>query len=106
MSVRERILLYLDYREISISAYEKRHDFGNGSIGKFLKAEQKTMGIDKLEKMLKIDPILSAEWLLRGEGEMIIENKVEDKGYSKNSFEKLEREIENLKLILEKNGIK
>lgn len=118
MSIRERILLYLDFKNQSIRSYEKINGFGNGSIGKYLKGEQKTMGLDKLEKMLTIDSHLSAEWLLRGEGQMFISDhstlktdEVVDFTLSftlvdgKISLRNLKREIDNLKSILDKHNL-
>ncbi|ADR20249.1 hypothetical protein MATR_21350 [Marivirga tractuosa] len=118
MSIRERILLYLDFKNQSIRSYEKINGFGNGSIGKYLKGEQKTMGLDKLEKMLIIDSYLSAEWLLRGEGEMFIKEDlkvISDKPIDftlsftlvdgKISVRNLKREIDNLKSILDKHNL-
>ncbi len=61
----ERIKCYLDYKHISVAAFEKSIGMSNASFAKSLKGG-KSIGSDKLERILSTYDDLSAEWLLRG----------------------------------------
>ena len=65
-----RIKKYIDYKGISISAFEKSVGMSNASYGKSLKSGG-TIGGDKLEKILTIYSDLNPEWLLTGNGNML-----------------------------------
>lgn len=65
-----RIKTYLDYKGITVSAFERSVGMSNGSFGKSLKSGG-SIGVDKVESILEKYPDLSAEWLLRGRGEML-----------------------------------
>ena len=67
----ERFKTYLNTKDITNSRAEKDCGLSNGLIGNALKTRS-TIGSDKLEKILTAYPDLSAEWLLRGTGSMII----------------------------------
>jgi hypothetical protein len=66
----KRIKDYLDYKGIKISSFEKSVGLSNGSFGGQLK-KNRTIGIDKLENILKIYPDLNANWVLTGRGNML-----------------------------------
>lgn len=68
--ILERIKQYIDYKGISISAFEKSIGMGNASFGKSLK-NGGAIGTDKLENILSIYPEISPNWLLTGTGEML-----------------------------------
>ena len=68
--ILERIKQYIDYKGISISAFEKSIGMGNASFGKSLK-KGGAIGTDKLENILSIYPEISPNWLLTGTGEML-----------------------------------
>lgn len=65
-----RLKKYIDYKGISISAFEKSIGMSNASFGKSLK-NGGSIGGDKLEKILSVYPDINAEWLLTGAGEML-----------------------------------
>lgn len=69
--VLERIKQFIDSKDIKVSRFEKSIGMANASFGKSLKSGG-TIGADKLENILNTYPELSAEWLLRGEGEMLL----------------------------------
>ena len=69
--ILKRLKEYLDYKGISISAFEKSVGMSNASFSKQLNTG-KGIGSDKLENILTKYLDLSADWLLRGEGEMIL----------------------------------
>lgn len=65
-----RLKKYIDYKGISVSAFEKSIGMSNASFGKSLK-NGGSIGGDKLEKILSVYPDINAEWLLTGGGEML-----------------------------------
>lgn len=69
-STLDRIKIYIDYKKLSVSAFEKSMGFSNGSFASQLK-NRKSIGVDKLENILIKYPDLSAEWLLTGKGTML-----------------------------------
>lgn len=68
--VLERIKEYIDYKGITVAAFEKSIGMSNASFGKSLKSG-KGIGSDKLEKILKVYTDISSCWLLTGEGTML-----------------------------------
>ncbi len=67
----KRIKAYIDYKGIRISTFEKSAGLSNGSFGGQLK-KGRTIGVDKLENILKIYPDLNAHWIVTGQGNMLI----------------------------------
>lgn len=68
--ILERLKDYIDFKGVSIAAFEKSIGMSNASFGKSLK-KGGAIGSDKLENILSVYPDISARWLLTGEGEMI-----------------------------------
>lgn len=71
--ILERIKQFIDYKGMSIAAFERSIGMANASFGKSLK-NQGAIGTDKLENILKIYPELSPQWLMTGRGEMLVDN--------------------------------
>ena len=71
MMILERFRMYLDKKDISNAQAERDCGFSNGLIGNNIKTKG-SIGGDKLEKILKVYPDLSAEWLMRGTGNMFV----------------------------------
>jgi len=69
MSTLKRIKEYIDYKGITNQKFEKRIGFSNGAFASQLK-NNRTIGVDKLENILKEFPEINAEWLLTGLGNM------------------------------------
>lgn len=65
-----RIKQYLDYKGIKVGAFERVIGMSNGSFASQLK-NNKTIGVDKLENILKKYDDINLEWLLKGTGDMI-----------------------------------
>ena len=68
MTVRDRLIDFLDYKNISQSRFEKACDLSNGfvnNIGKSIRGES-------LEKISAKYPELNRSWLMLGEGNMIL----------------------------------
>ncbi len=72
----QRLKDYIDYKQISIAAFEKSVGLGNATFNKVLKSGG-AIGTDKLEKILNKYPEINNNWLLTGEGNML---QVESKG--------------------------
>lgn len=66
----ERIKEYLDYKGISIAAFERSIGMSNASFGKSLK-NKGAIGTDKLENILTAYKDIAPSWLLTGEGPML-----------------------------------
>lgn len=65
-----RIKEYIDYKGVNNSTFEKEVGMSNGSFASQLK-NNKTIGVDKLENILKIYPDINPSWLLTGQGSML-----------------------------------
>lgn len=66
----KRIKQYLDLKAIKISVFEREIGMSNGSFASQLK-NNKTIGVDKLEKILRIYTDVNIEWLLTGNGDIL-----------------------------------
>ena len=71
MNTLERLKAYFEAQGIATGTAEKACGFGNATLRNAFESG-KGIGSDKLEKILSIYPNLSADWLLRGVGHMII----------------------------------
>lgn len=65
-----RIKQYLDYKGLSLRAFEASVGVSNGAFTSQLKPG-KTIGVDRLENILRIYEDLSPDWALTGKGSMI-----------------------------------
>lgn len=108
MEIKEKLMQYLNNKNVSPTKAEQLLGWGKGSL---LKA--RSISVDKTGELLLLFKDLSAEWLLRGEGEMLRldTNKnnislINVDGDLKTDIE-MEREIKRLRasldLALEKN---
>ena len=69
--ILERLKQYMDYKGLTIAAFERSIGMANASFGKSLK-KGGAIGTDKLENILMAYPDISPLWLLRGVGEMLL----------------------------------
>lgn len=81
--ILERLKQYIDFKGISISAFEKSIGMSNASFGKSLK-NKGAIGTDKLENILNVYTDISPIWLISGVGDMIAndssrQSTIEDK---------------------------
>lgn len=68
--ILERLKEYIDFKGISIAAFEKSIGMSNASFSKQLK-NKGAIGTDKLENILNTYPDISPTWLITGEGNML-----------------------------------
>ena len=112
MNALERIKTFLDHRNIKIRAFERSIGYSNGAFSSQLK-HNRTIGVDKLEKILSVYPDLNPAWVLTGKGEMILEEHVDMAAETdaaeyiilqnkKNLFNKLDAIIDQNREILKK----
>lgn len=73
--VSDRLRIYIDYKGLSVSRFEKSIGAANGFVGNISKGISR----DKLEKITNQYPDLSRDWLLYGEGDML-KNSVQVNG--------------------------
>lgn len=67
MNVKDRIRKYIEFENLTISAFEKSIEASNGYVNSI----SKSIGLDKLVLILECYPKLSLEWLLTGKGSML-----------------------------------
>ena len=67
----QRIKEFIDTISLNVSSFEKKVSMSNGSFASQLK-KNKSIGIDKLENILKEFPQINANWLLTGKGDMLL----------------------------------
>lgn len=76
MSTVTRFKEYLDSKGIKNAQAERDCGLSNGLIKSAISAGS-ALGSDKLEKILNTYPDLSAEWLLRGNGHMLVTDGID-----------------------------
>lgn len=67
MDLKQRLLTYIQGLGMSVAEFERTAGLSNGYIKNF----KGSLGVDKLENLLRAFPDLSYEWLVRGEGDML-----------------------------------
>jgi len=70
----QRIKKFIDYKHISVRKFEMSIGFSNGAFATQYK-KNKTIGSDKLEKILQEYRELNPIWLLTGEGTMLLQEE-------------------------------
>lgn len=73
MAVSERLAQYIDYKGISLYAFENTIGSSRGAISKAIK-ERKNLGSQVLENILITYTDLNPSWLITGKGDMIIDD--------------------------------
>lgn len=67
MSVKSRVKEFAKFKGMSVADFEKSIEVSNGYVNSI----SKSIGLDKIGKILEIYSNLSLEWLLTGTGEML-----------------------------------
>lgn len=68
ISIKDRLLAFLNNQKISQRKFEMNIDVSNGYINNL----RKTVGADKIHRIHSAYPELNIDWLLTGEGEMLV----------------------------------
>ena len=72
-TITNRISLIVNYLDTPMRVFEQDINVGHSTIRNAI-ANNKTVGSDVLYKILYRYPEISAEWLMRGEGSMLLNN--------------------------------
>lgn len=72
-TAKERIKAFIEKEGISIREFERRANLSNG----YLKSLRKSPTSDKVEDIIRAFPALNPQWLLTGEGSMLLEKEEE-----------------------------
>lgn len=75
MNVKERLKIFIEWLGISVSEFEKVIEASNGYVNNIARS----IGVDKIEKMIENYPTLNIDWLMTGRGNMLLS---EQKGCS------------------------
>lgn len=67
MNASDRILQFIDYKQISGREFYAKCDISNGLFSK-----SKNIGSENLEKIRKAYPELNIMWVITGEGDMVV----------------------------------
>jgi len=86
-----RIKQYIDFKGIKVSIFEKEVGMSNGSFASQLK-NNKTIGVNKLENILKKYSEINVEWLLTGNGNMLKCDVLNEEGIVYDRIEKEDAE--------------
>jgi len=127
MSFGKRIKQYIDYKGFNVSAFEKESTLKNGAISRVIKHNTSLNG-ESIATLGKIWKDLNLNWLMNGDGEMLLDNSIINepvKKYKKDSensneinwckdalkraddqIETQKDMIDALKLIIEKQEIR
>lgn len=70
-TVKERIVTFLSKMKISQKKFETACGLSNG----YVNGLKKSPGADVLQKIFGAYPMLNQDWLIKGEGEMLVSNK-------------------------------
>lgn len=67
MELKNRLIQFIQYKQMTIKAFEERCEMSNG----YISSMRKGLGVNKLNNVLTQFPELNREWLLYGEGTML-----------------------------------
>jgi len=70
MTIKNRLIKFAKLQEIPIARFERACGMSNG----YMNSIRKSPGVEKLDNILRAYPYLNRDWLLTGDGEMIISN--------------------------------
>lgn len=70
MKIIDRLSEYIEYKNISLNAFDKSIGASNGYIGRQIK-NKASVGGDVIEKIYRIYTDINLEWLITGQGSML-----------------------------------
>lgn len=98
MTVKERLIIYLDYKNETKSAFGRKI----GVSSAYVTSMRKSIDSDKLKSIALEYPDLNIEWLMTGEGEMLKDCSNFEKNEQNLTVSDMYREICRLNKIVEK----
>lgn len=81
----KRLQEFLEYKSISVFAFEKRIGLTNNSIRKKITSGRSNMGTETLTAILETYPELSADWLILGVGNMLRDDNTKQEPQNKDA---------------------
>lgn len=107
VSVFQRIMLILEDKQVSVNALSKLIEMSQTTLNTQLKGER-ALSANVVAKVLSVFPDVSAEWLLRGTGDMRLEKETDIAETQNNKtdsvwkakYEELEKRYDQLLSIL------
>ncbi|OUP32026.1 helix-turn-helix domain-containing protein [Bacteroides sp. An19] len=81
-TITQRIKELIDFKEMSINSFSKKINIVQTTLNRQINGDTSSIPVGTIEAILHYFPEISAEWLLRGEGEMI-----KGKNYMPKSFD-------------------
>lgn len=96
MTILERLLLFAQSRNLSVNAFEK-------TLGKAHSyfSQVKSVSSEVVQKACEVYPELSAEWLIRGNGSMIIGEADSSGSQIVTSAEEIRKKDHKIELLIE-----
>lgn len=70
-TITQRIKELIDFKEMSINSFSKKINIVQTTLNRQINGDTSSIPVGTIEAILHYFPEISAEWLLRGEGEMI-----------------------------------
>ena len=79
-TIYQRVKLVLEDKSISVNALSKQINVAQATLNPQLRGDR-TLAANIVQKILTAFPDVSAEWLMRGEGTMYINQDADDSSY-------------------------
>ena len=80
VTIYQRVKLVLEDKSISVNALSKQINVAQATLNPQLRGDR-TLAANIVQKILTAFPDVSAEWLMRGEGTMYINQDADDSSY-------------------------
>lgn len=98
MSIRQRVLQYLQFKDISKYQFYKITGLSNGFLDK-----GDSISSENCVLICNHFTDLNAEWLLLGRGKMLVDSEFPELNKIENEIQILENILENVKYIVDEN---
>lgn len=70
-TITQRIKELIDFKGMSINSFSKKINIVQTTLNRQINGDTSSIPVDTIEAILHYFPEISAEWLLRGEGDML-----------------------------------
>jgi len=97
----QRIKEYIDHKRLSIRKFEESIGFSNGAFSSQYK-NGKAIGVDRVEKIVKVYSDLNPTWLLTGQGNMLLDGYEEVDGNTYSQLSEPAKEYQKEQIYKEK----
>jgi transcriptional regulator with XRE-family HTH domain len=95
----------LDHHGITAYKLGKDVDFSNAAIGNML-AGKTNPSFEFLSRLMELFPVLNANWLVKGRGDMFVDDSIRPKGFRSHPPDLLEAKEEIIRLLNENMRMK